>query len=126
MKNNSGSKASSYPDFSSPEAVRRLFPVVPTSSTLLIGCRRPDYSASRIARAVEDVDAHILNLNVTSDSVSGEDIVVELRIDHRNPVSAAGSLQRYGYEVIDMAGDLEDVADDNRRRVEEFLRYLDV
>ena len=43
-----------------------LYPPVADSSRLLVGCSREDYSASRIAHAVEDCDAHLLNLNVTS------------------------------------------------------------
>ena len=41
-----------------------LYPVHEGASHLLLGCRRDDYSASRIARAVEDCDAHLLNLNM--------------------------------------------------------------
>ncbi|GFI52668.1 hypothetical protein IMSAGC021_00974 [Muribaculaceae bacterium] len=48
--------------------IERLFPKMEESSTLVLTCRRGDYSASRIARAVDDADAHLLNLNVTADS----------------------------------------------------------
>ena len=68
------------------------------SSTLVLTCRRGDYSASRIARAVEDADAHLLNLNVTADSERSDSrIVAELRISHRDPEAAARSLERYGF-----------------------------
>ena len=43
-----------------------LFMPAPEACHLLVACRRDDYAASRIARAVEDVDAHILNLNLLS------------------------------------------------------------
>lgn len=103
----------------------RLFPSIEESSTLLLACRRGDYSASRIARAVEDCDAHLLNLNVTSDSEDLDNrIVAELRVSHRNPESVSRSLERYGYEVIDCCG--APLADDSlmRSRYDELMHYL--
>lgn len=103
----------------------RLFPPVEESSTLLLTCRRGDYSASRIAHAVEDCDAHLLNLNVTSDTETLDNrIAVEIRVSHRNPMSVARSLERYGYEVDDV--DLRTVDDEIiQARVAELLHYLD-
>lgn len=109
----------------SPEArLGHLFPLVEESSTLLLACRRGDYSASRIARAVEDCDAHILNLNVTADSEADSRIIAELRVSHRNPESVSRSLERYGYEVIDAEG--SPLADESlmRDRYDELMRYL--
>lgn len=106
-------------------SIERLFPLVEESSTLLLTCRRGDYSASRIARAVEDCDAHLLNLNVTSDTERLDNrIAVEIRVSHRNPMSVARSLERYGYEVDDV--DLRTVDDDMiKARVAELLHYLE-
>ena len=78
-----------------------------------------DYSASRIARAVEDADAHLLNLNVTSDSERSDNrITAELRISHRDPEAAARSLERYGYEVIGAEGTAD--SDDSLMRSHPF------
>ncbi len=126
MKNNSGSKASEGAQFSFADTLESLFPPVDGSSSLMVACRREDYSASRICRAVEDADAHVLNLNVTTRTAGVDEWVVELRIDHRNPVAAAGSLERYGYRVIGIDGEMSEFDDTNRRRVDEFLRYLDI
>lgn len=107
--------------------LERLFPQIEDSSTLVVTCRRGDYSASRIARAVEDADAHLLNLNVTSDSERSDNrITAELRISHRDPEAAARSLERYGYEVIGAEGTAD--SDDSlmRSRYEELMRYLGV
>lgn len=90
-------------------------------------CRRSDYSASLIARAVEDCDAHLLNLNVTA--LSGEeadDLVVDLRINHRNALSVARSLERYGYEVTDIAGLDPAVADTISDRIGLILHNLEI
>lgn len=70
-------------------------------------CRRCDYSASLVARAVEDCDAHLINLNVTSlcDPSAADHLFVDLRISLRNADSVVRSLSRYGYDVVDIAGE---------------------
>lgn len=112
---------------SSTEArLARLFPFVGDSSTLVLSCPKGDYSASRIAHAVEDCDAHLLNLNVTADRAESDGrLIVELRVSHRNPESVGRSLERYGYEVIDFVGG-DDSDDDSlmRSRYEELMMYL--
>lgn len=110
-----------------------LYPLHPESSRLLVGCRRMDYSASRISTAVEDCDAHVLNLNITSlgenfSGAEGSDIlIVDLRVDHRSPSAISRSLERYGYTVLMTRGaEGEDAQDDSlRNRINELLRYID-
>lgn len=107
------------------------YPAVYGSCRLLVGCRAESYSASSIARAVEDCDAHLLNLNVMPGYDYGYDMIVDLRVDHARPQAAARSLERYGYEVIDACSDSEDCDDDAaddtlRRRVDELIRYLNI
>lgn len=109
--------------------INRLFPPVEESSTLLVACSRRDYSASRIARAVEDCDAHLLNLNVTADSDydPSNRLIVELRVNHRNPAAIARSIERYGYEVVDFETDAPNEDDEiARRRLEELIHYLEI
>lgn len=114
------------PLLSSRPSVERLFPPREESSRILMSCLPSDYSASRIARAVEDVDAHLLNLNITTDGEHLDNrVVVELRISHRSPLAAARSLERYGYEVIDVERDslaADTLAND---RINELLHYLE-
>lgn len=105
------------------------------SSRLLVGCRREDYSASRIARAVEDCNAHLLNLNVTSfgDSLSAADdgdaeelrfpVVFDIRVNHRSAGSVSRSLERYGYTVL-AAADSNEPDEVTADRIEALLRYL--
>ncbi|MCM1028361.1 MAG: hypothetical protein NC342_04120 [Pseudoflavonifractor sp.] len=109
----------------------RLFPLAEDSSELTVTCRRGDYSASAIARAVEDSDSHLINLNVTSDydTVDGGDtIVVELRINRRDPWPAARSLERYGYEVTDTRTAMGDKLPDDLAldRLRSLIRRLEV
>lgn len=114
---------------------------MPESSRLLVGCRREDYSASRIAHAVEDCNAHLLNLNVTS--LQGEDmrhadgydpeeyadakfpVVFDIRVSHRDAAGIARSLERYGYTVLE-AQNAAGVDDETLRdRLEMLFKYLE-
>ena len=107
-----------------------FFPAVGDSSRLIVGCRSEDYSASRIAHAVEDCNAHLLNLNITSmsgsadDDVAGYPVLVDLRISHRNPGRVTRSLERYGYTVLSAHGD--DEAAEAPSNIDSLFRYLEI
>lgn len=103
-----------------------LYPIAEGSRHLLIGCMRADYSASRIASAVEDCDAHLLNLNVMRDDSGRYDILADLRVNRAGVESLVRSLERYGFDVIDF--DRNDSGDDSRlrERVDELLRYINI
>lgn len=107
--------------------VDELYPAHEGSSHLLLGCRRSDYSASRIAHAVEDCDAHLLNLNMMTDENQNYDMLVDIRVNRLSGEAVARSLARYGYDVLNFTPG-EDSANDStlRRRVDELLRYLNV
>ena len=102
------------------------FPPVPDSSILIIGCTVDDYMASGIARAVEDADARLLNLNVTSLRYDGQAVVCALRVSHRDPSSVARSLERYGYNVLDFEAPDGPGDDTLRRRYDELMHYLSI
>ncbi|MCM1521411.1 MAG: hypothetical protein NC039_02020 [Muribaculaceae bacterium] len=117
----------SAPTLSTEPEAARLYPPLDESSRLLAACLPSDYSASRIARAVEDCDAQLVNLNVTSDSSRFDNrTVFELRVTHRSPLAVARSLERYGYEVLDV--DKGTIADDTlmSSRLAELIHYLEM
>lgn len=116
-----------------------FFPPVAESSRLLVGCNVEDYSASRIARAVEDCNAHLLNLNVTSmggntaapsdDEASFEakyPVIFDLRVNHRNPAGISRSLERYGYTVLSARPADDADNDTTRQRIDHLFRYLEI
>ena len=108
--------------------IARLFPPLPDESRLLVECKRGDYSASIITRAIEDCDAQVMNLNVTAaglDEDSGVTIV-DVRVNCRSTDSICRSLARFGYEVIDTT--VASVLDNERLRLRaaEILRYLEM
>lgn len=121
----SGADAGCSPDMA--HSPWRLFPANGEASELTIECERNHFSASAIARAVEDCDAHLLNMNVTSASGSTPtSVVVDLRVSHRNTASVARSLERYGFTVTGADNDSEDpLTVLARRRALELLQYID-
>lgn len=104
------------------------FPPQPDASTLVIACEPKDYLASAICRAVEDCDAHVLNLNVLGGRTEYGAVEVALRIDRRNASAVARSLRRFGYDVVetDAHSQADPGVDHARDRVNELLRYLEV
>lgn len=66
-------------------------------SIIEIECDPADYSASAIARAVEDSDAHLTGLSI---SPAEGKTKVTLQVTLRNPQPAVRSLERYGYRVL--------------------------
>lgn len=81
------------------EGFGRLIAPRDDSSVLLVECEPHDYSASIIARAVEDVDAHLVDL-ISHPAPDGM-LHVTLRIRALDPSQAAMSLERYGYRVVE-------------------------
>lgn len=70
------------------------------NSLITVECVLADYSASRIAMAVEDTGVHLLDL--WSNRGEGGKRVVTLRVNCEDPTSVIHSLERYGYEVTDV------------------------
>lgn len=72
------------------------------SSTITLTILPADYSASRIARAVEDADVHLVDLWTAP--ADEEHIRVTLRIRTSDPSAVINSLERYGYTVDESTG----------------------
>lgn len=105
-----------------------LYPALPETSGMALAVPVGEYSASAIARAVEDCDAHLLNLNVSSERTPEGHTVVYLRVDRRNVESVSRSVERFGYTVIRTWGggrECEGVVS-ARERVNQLLRILEI
>ena len=103
-----------------------LFPPAGDACRLVMTCAKGDYSASKVAHAVEDCDAHLLNLNVTADETPEGEMVVVLRVGINNGESVARSLARYGYDVVKIVHESQVDGDTMRRRIEELMRYIEM
>lgn len=104
----------------------RFFPQLDDASTLTVAVFPDHYSASVIARAVEDCDAHLLNLNVLADRTAAGELLVMIRVDHRDVSAVARSIERFDYRVVEASGVDDTFGDTARERVNELLRYLEV
>lgn len=104
-----------------------LFPQTGEESRILLGCRREDFCASRIARAVEDCGAHLINLNVLAMEHPQAQTVVDIRVNRRNPAEVARSLIRYGFDILEIDSDGDSDFDSTLSdRVDELIHYLNL
>lgn len=94
------------------------------SSEIVIECFPEAYAASSIAHAVEDADAHLVDL-ISHPSRDGK-IRVTLRVRHSDPTAAVRSLERYGYEVIEANGPQYSDAQLSAERLSNLRLYLNV
>lgn len=85
------------------EALGRLIAARDDSSVVTMECAPGDFSASHIARAVEDADVHLVDM-LTTPGDDGQ-LVVTLRVRCQDPTSVVHSLERYGYSVTDAYGE---------------------
>lgn len=94
------------------------------ASIVEIECPASDYSASRIAHAVEDADAHLVDL--LSAPGEGGNVRVTLRVRREDPSGVVSSLERYGYTVTDVESRVYSDRDEDMWRFLEFQRMLNV
>ena len=87
------------------EALGRMIAARGDCSIVEMECAPSEYSASMIARAVEDVDVHLVDL-LTAPGADGR-LHVTLRVRCEDPTSVVHSLERYGYEISDVHGHVD-------------------
>ena len=109
------------------EQFEALYPVGDDVSQMLVAVTPGNYSASAIAKAVEDCDVQLLGLSVTAMYTSDGRPLVALRIGAASTDGVERSLARYGYEVIH-ARPADDEATRNRamERANELLHILEI
>lgn len=81
------------------EGLGRLIAPREDCSVISLECAPQDYCASVLAHAVEDSDAHLVDL-LTAPSDNGK-LLVTLRVRHSDPTAAVRSLERYGFQVAE-------------------------
>lgn len=84
------------------EGLGKLITPRDDSSIVIVETTPSAYSASKLAHAVEDADMHLVDL-WTSPGAEGV-LRVTLRVRSSDPFGAVGSLERYGYTVVDAMG----------------------
>lgn len=81
------------------EGLGRMIAPRDDCSVIEIECSPQDYSASSLAHAVEDSEAHLVDV-LTIPAENGM-LRVSLRVRHSDPSAAARSLERYGFNVVE-------------------------
>ena len=84
------------------EGLGRMIAPRDDCSVITIECSPEEYSASSLARAVEDSDTHLVDL-LTAPDADGH-LKVTLRVRNSDPTSTVRSLERYDYRVVDAHG----------------------
>lgn len=105
-------------------ALATLIPDVPDSSVIELSCLPGQYTASGIARAIEDADANLITL--MSYQTPDDMINVSLRIDHADPSAAVHSLERYGYSIRQAYGSSYSDVTLTQERISALQRYLNI
>lgn len=112
---------------SRPEQLEAIWPQQPEASSLLVACAPEDYSASAIAKAVEDCDAQLLGLSVTGMRDAAGRPVAALTVSAATADGVARSLGRYGYEVIhSVSAAPSPLLSRDIARVNELIHYLEM
>lgn len=93
-------------------------------STVVVECPASDYSASLIARAVEDADVHLMDL-LSVPSTEGK-VRVTLRVRCDDPSAVAHSLERFGFPVVSVSGHRYQDGNVALERLMELKTLLDV
>lgn len=114
-------------DLTAAEKLETIFPDSADTSRLLVAVHPADYSASAIAKAVEDCDVQLLGLTVTAMRTRGGRHVVLLRVAAADTRSLERSLERYGYETLstNAPGDPR-LRDRDMARANELLHILEL
>lgn len=84
------------------EGMGRLIAPRDDSSIVTVETTPAAYSASRLSHAVEDADVHLVDL-LTSPG-DGDSLRVTLRVRTSDPSGVVSSLERYGYDVVEVSG----------------------
>jgi len=109
--------------FSLVRAFASLMPAREDCSVIELVCDAAQYSASQLAMAIEDVDAHLIGLlTYPSDDKLG----VTVRITHSDPSAAIRSIERYGYEAVAWHGSDNIRVDLSQQRMENLLQFMNV
>lgn len=85
------------------EGLGHLISARDDSSVVVVETSPAAYSASKIAHAVEDADVHLVDLWTTPGD--GDTVEVTLRVRTTDPSGVVTSLERYGYDVVEAAGE---------------------
>lgn len=117
-------------DLSPQERLEAIWPAQPDTSLMLVACAPHHYSASAVAKGVEDCDVQLKGLSVTAMRTLDGWPVVALSVESRTVEGIERSLARYGFQTL-FALTPDGGADDPQRlrameRINELIHYLEI
>lgn len=90
-----------------------------------IECIPHDFSASRLAQAIEDTNSHLDGF-WTYPSPCGEMTRIVMRVRRRDPQRVISSLERYGFSIVDVYHDDHSDAETNIMRLFELQTLMNI
>lgn len=107
-------------------ALSMMLRVTPETSWVELRIPAIDYSASLLARAVEDVDAHLLDI-ITTPEIDNADILhVSILVSHTDPTAVVHSLERLGIETLSSMSTSSVDYQTARERLSQLQLYLNI
>lgn len=85
------------------EGLGRFIATRDDSSVVVLETSPSSYSASQLAHAVEDANVHLVDLLTAPGE--GDAVKVTLRVRTSDPSGVVTSLERYGYDVVEVSGE---------------------
>jgi CBS domain-containing protein len=106
-------------------AFAQTTPIQAQGSVLVLSMDSVDYSLAELSGLVEENNARILSSSVKVDPTDGNKIKVTLKINLEDISAIAATLERFEYKIISRFQETE-VTDDDRDKIDELLKYLDI
>ncbi|RLD25015.1 MAG: cbs domain containing protein [Bacteroidetes bacterium] len=106
-------------------AFAQTTPIQAEGSVLVLSMDSADYSLSELSRLVEENNARILSSSVRQDPGDVSRIKVTLKINLEDISSIVATFERFEYKIISRFQETV-VTEDDRDKIDELLKYLDL
>lgn len=106
-------------------AFAQTTPVQAAGSVVVLSMNSTDYSLAELSRLVEENNARILSSSIKIDTTDESMVKVTLKINLEDISSIIATFERFEYKIISRFQDAV-VTDNDRDRVDELLKFLDI
>jgi len=106
-------------------AFAQTTPVQAAGSVVVLSMDGADYSLAELGRLVEENNARILSSSIKVDPADKNKVKVTLKINLEDISSIIATFERFDYNIISRFQDAA-VTENDRDRVDELLKYLDI
>lgn len=106
-------------------AFAQTTPVQAAGSVVVLSMNSTDYSLAELSRLVEENNARVLSSSIKVDTADESMVKVTLKINLEDISSIIATFERFEYKIISRFQDAV-VTDNDRDRVDELLKFLDI